>query len=86
MKKNTDHPMVSTDMQNTITDDVSAENKSINRRKFVEYVAASALKKLYRPQRPDYTGLYWNRYPGYQGIITTACKHTVPGYCRMRSQ
>jgi hypothetical protein len=43
MKKNTDHSLFSTDMQNTITDDASAENKSINRRKFVEYVAASAL-------------------------------------------
>ncbi len=43
MKKNMDRSLDSTDMQNTITDDVYAESSSINRRKFVEYVAGSAL-------------------------------------------
>src|ERR1700759_2734153 len=43
MKKNIDPSTASVDMQSTITDDASTESKSINRRKFVEYVASSAL-------------------------------------------
>jgi hypothetical protein len=82
MKNAIDPSNPATDMQNTISNDVSAESSSINRRKFVEYVAASALTFTIVPRHvlggKNYTAPSDQITLAYIGIGTQGIRELLP--------
>ncbi|HEY2647915.1 MAG TPA: gfo/Idh/MocA family oxidoreductase, partial [Puia sp.] len=82
MKNAIDPSNPATDMQNTISNDVFAESSSINRRKFVEYVAASALTFTIVPRHvlggKNYTAPSDQITLAYIGIGTQGIRELLP--------